>query len=148
MPAQVLPDLPRTVPNLIGMRAANVVKNYNNQNVYDWGIIMLTFENRQKAHDEINHIFKDLLPAQGMAERPEQVTLSHRMLDALIDSSIALCDAGTGIGKTFAYLVAGIVLQLLRAISGECFQSILISTSSIALQNAAQREYLPSCPPS
>ena len=29
------------------------------------------------------------------------------MLDAMIPSRIALCDAGTGIGKTFAYLVAG-----------------------------------------
>lgn len=65
--------------------------------------------NRQNAHQEIDHIFKELLPAQGMAERPVQVALSHRMLDAMLDDSIALCDAGTGIGKTYAYLVAGIV---------------------------------------
>ena len=96
---------------------------------------MFTLENKQKAYDEINHIFKDLLPAQGMTERPEQVTLSHRMLDAMLDNSIALCDAGTGIGKTFAYLVAGIAFQLLRAISGECFLPVLISTSSIALHD-------------
>jgi len=144
MPAQVLPDLTRTVPNLTrGASCKCGGKNHNNQNVYDRGIIMFTLENRQNAHDKINHIFKDLLPAQGMAERPEQVALSHRMLDTMLDSSIALCDAGTGIGKTFAYLVAGIVFQLLRAISGECFQPILVSTSSIALQNAVQREYLP-----
>ncbi len=54
-----------------------------------------------------------------------------------------LIDAGTGIGKTFAYLAAGTVFQQLRAASGEAFTSILISTSSIALQNAVQREYLP-----
>ena len=63
-------------------------------------IIMFTPENRQHAHNNIDHIFKDLLPAQGMAERPEQVTLCHRVLDAMLDGSIALCDAGTGIGKT------------------------------------------------
>ena len=60
--------------------------------------------NRQNAHQEIDHIFKKLLPAHGMAERPVQVALSHRMLDAMLDDSIALCDAGTGIGKTYAYL--------------------------------------------
>ena len=66
-------------------------------------------DNRKNAHQEIDHIFKELLPAHGMAERPAQVALSHRMLDAMLDGSIALCDAGTGIGKTYAYLVAGTV---------------------------------------
>ena len=106
-------------------------------------IIVFTLENRQNAHNQIDHIFKDLLPVQGMAERPEQVALSHRMLDAMLDGSIALCDAGTGIGKTYAYLVAGTVFHRLRADSGLEVQPILISTSSIALQNAIQREYLP-----
>ena len=45
--------------------------------------------NRQTAHQEIDHIFKELLPAHGMAERPAQVALSHRMLDAMLDDSIA-----------------------------------------------------------
>ena len=52
-------------------------------------IIVFTLENRQNAHNQIDHIFKDLLPVQGMAERPEQVALSHRMLDAMLDGSIA-----------------------------------------------------------
>ena len=78
-----------------------------------------------------------------MAERPEQVSLSHLMLDAMLDNSIALCDAGTGIGKTHAYLVAGMAFHHFRTASGQRFQPILISTSSIALQNAVQREYLP-----
>ena len=56
--------------------------------------------NRQNSHNKIDHIFKDLLPAQGMPERPEQIALSHRMLEAMQDGGIALCDAGTGIGKT------------------------------------------------
>ncbi len=92
--------------------------------------------NRQNAHQEIDHIFKKLLPAHGMAERPVQVALSHRMLDAMLDDSIALCDAGTGIGKTYAYLVAGIVFSRSRAARGLANQPVLISTSSIALQNA------------
>ncbi len=100
-------------------------------------------DNRKNAHQEIDHIFKELLPAHGMAERPAQVDLSHRMLDAMLDGSIALCDAGTGIGKTYAYLVAGTVFLRCRAAAGLPFHPLLISTSSIALQNAVLNEYLP-----
>lgn len=99
--------------------------------------------NRQDAHNEIDHIFKDLFPAQAMPERPEQIALSHRMLDAMLDGRIALCDAGTGIGKTFAYLVAGTVFCRVRAADGLEARPILISTSSIALQDAVRDEYLP-----
>ncbi len=95
--------------------------------------------NRRNTHNKIDHIFKELLPANGMAERLEQIELSHRMLDALLDGSIGLFDAGTGIGKTFAYLVAGTVFQQLQSED----HPILISTSSIALQNAVRDEYLP-----
>ena len=52
-----------------------------------------------------------------------------------------MCDAGTGIGKTYAYLVAGAVADRCRGTKP--FQPILISTSSIALQSAVQEEYLP-----
>ena len=44
---------------------------------------MNTNDNRLKAHKLIDHIFQDLLPAHGMAQRPEQIQLSHRMLDML-----------------------------------------------------------------
>lgn len=99
--------------------------------------------NRQIAHSKIDHIFRDLLPVYGMAERPAQVTLSHRMLDAMLDGSIALCDAGTGIGKTYAYLVAGAVFRQFRASGKLADRPIVISTSSIALQTAVIRDYLP-----
>lgn len=95
---------------------------------------------KQKAHALIDHIFKDLLPAQGMAERPEQLKLSHRMLDTMLEGGIALCDVGTGIGKTYAYLVTAVAADIRM---GACHRPILISTSSIALQNAVQNEYLP-----
>ena len=99
--------------------------------------------NRQNAHNEIDHIFKDLLPARNMAERPAQVALCHQMLNAMLEGGIALCDAGTGIGKTYAYLAAGTVYHRFRAASGFPVRPILISTSSIALQTAARDEYLP-----
>lgn len=104
---------------------------------------MIPKDNRQNVHQEINHIFQDLFPFQGMAERPAQIALSHRMLDAILDGHIALCDAGTGIGKTYAYLAAGVVFHRFRAAMGTEPKSLLISTSSIALQSAILNEYLP-----
>ncbi len=104
---------------------------------------MNTNDNRHDPHNEIDHIFKDLLPTRNMAERPEQLALCHRMLDAMLEGGIALCDAGTGIGKTYAYLVAGTVYHRFRAASGLPVRPVLISTSSIALQTAARDEYLP-----
>ena len=44
----------------------------------------------EKAHEEIDYIFKTLLPQRGMAERPEQIRLSHTMLDAMFENRIAL----------------------------------------------------------
>lgn len=99
--------------------------------------------NRLNAHNEVDRIFKELLPTCGMAERPAQVALCHQMLNAMLTDSIALCDAGTGIGKTYAYLAAGTVYHRFRAASGLPARPVLISTSSIALQTAARDEYLP-----
>lgn len=104
---------------------------------------MQTEFTRENAHAEIDYIFKVLLPQAGMAERPEQIKLSHLMFDAMLDHRIALCDAGTGIGKTYAYLVAGIVFSRFRARNDYCFLPVVISTSSIALQKAVLQEYLP-----
>lgn len=102
---------------------------------------MNTNDNRLKAHKLIDHIFQDLLPAHGMAQRPEQIQLSHRMLEAMQDGRIALCDAGTGIGKTYAYLAAATAASAFP--TGQIARPIIISTSSIALQNAVLMEYLP-----
>ena len=98
---------------------------------------------RKDPHQDIDHVFRDLLPAHGMVERPAQVELSHQMLDAMLNGSIALCDAGTGIGKTYAYLVAGVVFRRYRSRAGLPNQPLLISTSSIALQGAIIHDYLP-----
>ena len=102
---------------------------------------MNTNDNRLKAHKLIDHIFQDLLPAHGMVQRPEQIQLSHRMLEAMQDGRIALCDAGTGIGKTYAYLAAATAASAFP--TGQIARPIIISTSSIALQNAVLTEYLP-----
>ena len=59
-----------------------------------------TREYLNRAHREIDTIFRVLFPEHGMAVREEQIMLCHEMLDNLLGRNIALCDAGVGIGKT------------------------------------------------
>lgn len=101
----------------------------------------------RKAHQEVDTIFLTLLPKEGLSVRKGQVELCHEMLDTLLEGKIALCDAGVGIGKTYAYLVACILMRRYSAaMNGRFFcdnRPVVISTSSIALQEAIQLEYLP-----
>ena len=95
----------------------------------------------EKAHADAEHIFRRLLPAHGLTVRPAQITLCHEMLDALFMGRMALCDAGVGIGKTHAYLVAGLLWQKYKPRGYP--RTLTVSTSRVALQNAIIREYLP-----
>ena len=88
-----------------------------------------------------------LLPEQGLAVREEQIRLCHEMLDTLLGERIALCDAGVGIGKTYAYLVACVLMRkysiLMERNSLPKQHPVVVSTSSIALQKAILSEYVP-----
>lgn len=52
--------------------------------------MMEKYNYRKDPHQDIDHVFRDLLPAHGMVERPAQVELSHQMLDTMLNGSIAL----------------------------------------------------------
>lgn len=84
-----------------------------------------------QAHLEIEEIFRRILPGRGLAVREGQIELCHVMLDTLLEKGIALCDAGVGIGKTYAYLTACVLLDRFFPRLGQ--GPIAISTSSIAL---------------
>ena len=98
---------------------------------------------KDDIHRLIDRIFRILFPALGMAERADQISLSHLMFNAMLSGSIALSDAGTGTGKTYAYLVAGIAYQLWRSARHMNDLPVIVSTSSIALQKAIVQDYLP-----
>ena len=97
-------------------------------------------EYQKRAHQEVEKIFRVLLPEQGLAVREEQIRLCHEMLDTLLGERIALCDAGVGIGKTYAYLVACVLMRkysiLMERNSLPKQHPVVVSTSSIALQKA------------
>ena len=98
---------------------------------------------KEQANGEIEKIFRILLPQNGLAVREEQITLCHAMLDTLLKNNIALCDAGVGIGKTYAYLTACILLKKFAPHGPAGSQPVVISTSSVALQDAIIEEYIP-----
>lgn len=89
----------------------------------------------------VETIFRQQLPAHGMPERAGQVELCHTMLDALYNKEVALCDAGVGLGKTYAYLVACLLWQSQRP--RVLWLPVVISTASVALQEAILQEYIP-----
>ena len=95
----------------------------------------------EKAHRQAEQIFREVLPAKGMTVREGQIRLCHTMLDALFGRDVALCDAGVGLGKTYAYLVACVLWQLQRP--RQMQRPVVISTASITLQNAILEEYIP-----
>ena len=94
-----------------------------------------------ESHRMAKQIFREILPRRGMAVREEQIALCHEVLDTLYNKEISLCEAGVGIGKTLAYLVACILWQMHRP--DRLKMPIVISTASVALQEAILTEYLP-----
>ena len=94
-----------------------------------------------ESHRMVEQIFREILPRRGMTVREEQIALCHEVLDTLYNKEISLCEAGVGIGKTLAYLVACILWQMHRP--NQLKMPVVISTSSVALQDAILNEYLP-----
>lgn len=95
----------------------------------------------EKAHRQAEQIFREVFPARGMTVREGQIRLCHTMLDTLFGRDVALCDAGVGLGKTYAYLVACVLWQLQRP--RQMQRPVVISTAGITLQNAILEEYIP-----
>lgn len=70
---------------------------------------------------------------EGFAERAEQIAMAERIAHALRASGQTMIEAGTGVGKTFAYLVPALL-------SGK---HIVISTGTRALQDQLFHRDLP-----
>ncbi|QOJ01692.1 MAG: helicase [Phycisphaeraceae bacterium] len=63
----------------------------------------------------------------GFEPRPEQIGLSHAVLASMERGGVLLAEAGTGVGKSFAYLLPA----MLRCLAGE---TVVVATNTIALQ--------------
>ncbi len=92
-----------------------------------------------KSKEILTKIFTEIMPKYNMNFRKEQLTLSLKMLTALEENNIAMCEAEVGTGKTHAYILASVV----HNIFAKHKKASVISTSTIALQKALVEDYLP-----
>ncbi len=74
---------------------------------------------------------------QGFEDRPEQLRMAFAATDALNQHRIALIEAGTGTGKSLAYLVPSILWALGNK------ERLVVSTNTINLQEQLTRKDLP-----
>jgi ATP-dependent DNA helicase DinG len=73
----------------------------------------------------------------GFESRPQQLDMAAAVADAIARKQKLLVEAGTGVGKSFAYLVPAI----LAAASKDC--KVVVSTHTISLQEQLIRKDIP-----
>ena len=89
--------------------------------------------------NEISELFESLVDLNGkdFELRKEQIKMSLDVQKSLQNSEISLIEAGTGVGKSLAYLIPSILYSL------ETGKKIVISTETIALQNQLIPKVIP-----
>ena len=106
---------------------------------------------------ELDAIFTNIMPKCGFGIRKRQIELAKQMLEALYHRKTLISEAGLGIGKTYAYILASLLIKLRgtndfwvrttygysKSFGEKTKMPIVISTSSIALQKAIITDYIP-----
>ncbi|OKP97711.1 hypothetical protein A3849_14510 [Paenibacillus sp. P46E] len=84
----------------------------------------------------INAVFRmyDRFPRIGLKERIGQQDMSLDIADAYINGHNAMIEAGVGIGKSFAYLIPGLLINQVSR------QPVIIATSSIQLSEQIHKD--------
>ncbi len=77
----------------------------------------------------LGRVFYEALPAAGYQVREEQAYFAFRVAAALADGRPLLAEAGSGTGKTFAYLLPAICHARLRG------RPVVVATATPALQS-------------
>ncbi len=77
--------------------------------------------------------------ALGMAHRPGQARMAQAVAAALEEDRALLVEAGTGVGKSLAYLIPGLLF------AQESKRKLLVSTHTIPLQEQILRKDLAHC---
>jgi ATP-dependent DNA helicase DinG len=75
----------------------------------------------------------------GLEHRPAQEQMARAVVGALAEDIPLLFEAGTGVGKSMAYLVPGII----RAVESK--RPLIVSTHTISLQEQIETQDLPQC---
>jgi ATP-dependent DNA helicase DinG len=82
-----------------------LVKKILNSKIYK-------FKLPNEPSELIDFIFRKIFPEYGYLVRENQIKLSINMFNGMCNKSVALCEAEVGTGKTYAYIIAGIVYGL------------------------------------
>lgn len=80
-----------------------------------------------------------LVNALGLEHRPQQEAMAQAVVRNFTSERALLFEAGTGVGKSLAYLVPGILRAML------CERPCVVSTHTIALQQQLLNNDLPKC---
>ena len=105
----------------------------------------------------VRELFRVILPKYDEFKiREEQIKLAEELLEAIAGRKTLLAEAPTGLGKTLAYIIIGLLIRrsaVNKTLSGSFFpgmscvewlrMGVLLSTSSIALQKAIYTEAIP-----
>ena len=93
-----------------------------------------------KGEELIRYIFNNVFASYGYTVRDDQIDLSVKMFNAMVNRTLLMSDVAVGFRKTHAYLVAGIVYHIETK---HRRMPIIVTTSSKELQSAIVYEYLP-----
>lgn len=77
--------------------------------------------------------------ALGLEHRPEQAQMAHTVAGSMRDDEALLFEAGTGVGKSLAYLIPGIIHATDQG------RQLIVSTHTISLQEQIEQKDLPIC---
>ena len=97
---------------------------------------------RSHAPDLTKEIFRTggwLETALKLDHRPPQAQMAQAAAAAMVDDSALLFEAGTGVGKSLAYLVPGIIHAVDQS------RQLIVSTHTISLQEQLEQSDLPKC---
>jgi ATP-dependent DNA helicase DinG len=75
----------------------------------------------------------------SLDHRPEQEQMARAVAAAMHDDELLLFEAGTGVGKSLAYLVPGIIHAV------DLSRQLIVSTHTISLQEQLETSDLPKC---
>ena len=80
-----------------------------------------------------------LVKHMGLEFRPQQAEMAGAVADSFVNGSGLLFEAGTGVGKSLAYLIPGILSAV------ECKRPFVVSSHTIALQEQILKKDIPFC---
>ena len=95
-----------------------------------------------RVREQVRDIFAEsgqLCTALHLEHRPEQAQMAHAVAAAMTTDEPLLFEAGTGVGKSLAYLLPGLIHAVDQG------RQMIVSTHTISLQEQIETKDLPIC---